>query len=241
MTIKNRGKKITLPQQPLAPADNPSTYLENQPRAQVGEESNSAKSAEFMLKEYERLSSLRMDEVKQSEQRVTFFLTIASAAVGLIVVLAQASSFTLGQVLVIARISLIVLLLFGLNILNRMNARIVQLRTFDLLMSEIRSYFRKSHPELGSYFEKHDRLYMPRNYRFGITTHITRRLRGTLIDLIVLCDALICGGIAFVEFYLRGYRGDLITGLTISVSIVSAILLYMYYYFFMKRLPPFGV
>jgi uncharacterized membrane protein len=209
-------------------------HLEN------GEKIEGNQSAEFLLKEYERLNLLRMDEVKQSEQRVTFFLTIASAAIGLIVVLAQTSSFTTDKILVISRVALIILLLFGLNILNRMNARIVQLRTIDKLMAEIRAYFRKSHPEIAAYFQKYDKLFQSPIYRFNITTHVLRRLRGALIDLIVLSNSLICGGIAFIEFYSRGYRDNLIIVLTVATVIGATTLLYMYYYFFMKRLPPFG-
>jgi hypothetical protein len=37
-------------------------------------------SSEFMLKEYERLHGLVLDEIRQSEQRVNFFVAISSAA-----------------------------------------------------------------------------------------------------------------------------------------------------------------
>lgn len=206
----------------------------------VSEDISESRSEEFLLKEYERLYLLRMDEVKQAEQRVTFFLTIASAAIGLIVVLAQTASLSPDKILAITRVTLIVLLLFGLTILNRMNARIVQLRTFDKLMSEIRGYFRKLNPEIAIYTEKYDKVFQPPSYRFGITKHVLRRLRGTLNDLVILSNALICGGLAFIELYIQGYQSQSLVGLTIAVVIGALVLLYIYFYFFIKRLPPFG-
>jgi hypothetical protein len=206
----------------------------------TSENTKSSQSADFMLKEYERLYLLKMDETKQSEQRVTFFLTIASAAIGSLVLLAQTSSFAPDKILVLARVTLIVLLLFGITILNRMNARFVQLRTFDQLMSEIRVYFRTSYPELAAYFEKHDKLFQPSNYRFNVTKHVLRRFRGTLNDLVILSNALICGALGYIHFYDRGYRGDLIVGLTVAVIIGAIAFFYIHYYYFIRRLPPFG-
>ena len=51
-------------------------------------EGNSS-SIEFMLKEYDRINELWIDENSQAERRVNFFLSIASATIGAIFLIFQ--------------------------------------------------------------------------------------------------------------------------------------------------------
>ncbi len=110
-------------------------------------------SAEFMLKEYDRFVQLFIEENRQTEQRVNFFLTIASGAVGVIILISQVSKLS-GEILYVATLAvLVVLLLFGLSILNRTVTRIVQNRTYHEILVEVQKYFATRDPEVAAYLE----------------------------------------------------------------------------------------
>jgi hypothetical protein len=88
---------------------------------------------EFMMHEYERVHTLVLDEIRQSEQRVNFFLTIATTVGGALLLFSQLSTLTLEIKFAAIERILAVLLLFGLITFNRLNSRIVQLRAFRKL------------------------------------------------------------------------------------------------------------
>jgi len=109
--------------------------------------SENEKSAEFMLKEYGPLYTLMAGESSQAEQRVNFFLTIASGAIGAVIVLSQISNINAATQGV-----LVVLLLFGLTTLNRLNVRVVHQRAYSRLLNEIQNYFAAGDPRIADYF-----------------------------------------------------------------------------------------
>ena len=73
-------------------------------------------SEDFMLKEYDRIHQLWIDENLQAERRVNFFLTITSGTIGAIIVIFEIGNieFYSSQVGLVG--VLIVLFLFGLTL-----------------------------------------------------------------------------------------------------------------------------
>ena len=98
-------------------------------------------SSEFMLAEYERIASLRASEITQTEQRFKFFLTIATAAISVIVVLSQITNLS-QQIYSLAMQGLLfILLLFGLINQNRQNMRYRQLRFYDKQIEDPKLFY----------------------------------------------------------------------------------------------------
>ena len=195
-------------------------------------------SAEFMLKEYERLHELRMSEVVQSEKRVNFFLTIASATGGAIIVVLEISTLAIETLSTIIQGILIILLLFGLTTLNRLNARDAQLRILRQLMAEIRDYFARQDPDIAAYLSK-QRTLQEQKQRFAIVRIVLARLSGSLTDMMMLSNSLICGGIIFIRLSSMGYPIQSIVIWTIVTVVSSMILLYIYHRLIQNKLRPY--
>jgi hypothetical protein len=108
---------------------------------------------EFMLKEHERVYMLMLDESRQAEQRVAFFITMASAVIAAFALLAQTSQIP-DQILSPAiQGILIVLFLYGLTTLNRINARDIQNKAYGRLLAQIQNCFAESDPKIKVYIE----------------------------------------------------------------------------------------
>jgi hypothetical protein len=89
-------------------------------------EDKKSKESSFMLKEYERVYTQVLNDAEHAEKRVNFFLTITSAAVGVLVVLSQLSSVQPRILSVMTQEILIILLLYGVIIQNRLISGILK-------------------------------------------------------------------------------------------------------------------
>lgn len=118
----------------------------------------SSPESEFMLKEYERIHSLVMDEIRQSEQRVNFFIAIASTIGGAILLSLQIQSISLETKLSVIEVVLVILLIYGLIILSRLSDRMVEIRFLSKLQEKIQCYFRKDSQEISSYLKFKEEL-----------------------------------------------------------------------------------
>lgn len=160
---------------------------------------------EFLFKEYDRIHSLWMDENHQVEQRVNFFLTIASASVGGLIVISQITALPVSSIGVAAEGILILLLLFGVTVLNRLNLRTVQVRALRQSMQEIQKYFATHDTEISSYLENQKKYYFVPDYKNIFFRHIQNSFTGGLNDLMIISNALICGGITLVALISNGF------------------------------------
>lgn len=196
-------------------------------------------SAEFMLKEYERVYTIKLNEDAQAEQRVSFFLTVTSAAVGIIVLISQVSNITTEMFSAAIEGVLAVLLLFGLAIFTRLNVRPSQQKAYAKLLAEIQDYFAYLDPEVAAYLEVQRDVFERPSFRSKIVGIILLGLRGSLTQLIVLGNSLICAGIVLTFLYSQGYALQTVVGWTAITFLVSGAFLSAYHYFIGRRLPPF--
>jgi hypothetical protein len=189
---------------------------------------------EFMLHEYDRLHSLVLNETREAEQRVNYFLTITSAIGGALIVFFQLSALAINIRLVATEGILAILLLYGWLTLNRLNSRVAQLSTFRKLQNEIRGFFAKRDSAIASYIRFYEKA-LPSKLGWSII----RMLRGTLQELMIATNALICGAIVLVVLVGRGSPLIEIVGWTILAFISTAMLFAIYHYTIRARLPPF--
>jgi hypothetical protein len=195
-------------------------------------------SAEFMLKEYERLHELRMSEVARADQRVNFFLTIASAIGGVTIVVSQISTLPIETLSAIIQGTLIIVLLFGITILNRLNARDAQVNASRQLMAEIQDYFARGDPDIAVYLSK-QRTLQEQTQKFAIATIIVARLGGSLTDLMIMSNSLLCGGIVLVRLLGMRYPIQAVVVWTIATVIISMMLLHVYSRLIRDKLRPY--
>ena len=195
-------------------------------------------SMEFMLSEYERLNNLILDELRQSEQRVTFFITIASAIGGALVIFAQSKAILLNEKIVAVEGVLTILLIYGLITLNRMTSRIVQLLTFKKLQGAIQQYFASLDSRVTAYLELRKSLSSQSSYSSKFGWQANRLLRGTLHDLVIFTDSIICGSLLLTALIGAGVSLGLKVSLTVTVTIVAWALLRTYHYYMRGKLPP---
>lgn len=185
----------------------------------------------FMLKEYDRLGRLRAREENQCEQRVSFFLTITSAAVGAAVLLVQTGNMYSKQALSATQGLLFVLLLFGLTISNRLNSRTSKQRAYVELMNEIQEYFVVQDSGLRRYLELQNELLHGPSPPQGVISLLLGRLRGTLTDFMALSNAVLCGGIVFTGLVRSRRPNQVAMGWAIAAGLVLVPLLYVYHHF----------
>jgi hypothetical protein len=196
-------------------------------------------SDEFMLKEYDRINGLILDEIRQSEQRVNFFLTIASSAAGVLILFSQSSLLSEEVKFATIEGALGILLLYGFVTLNRMNSRIVQLTTLKIFQKEIQKYFTKGNKEVSDYFKATKGAIDEHPLRKNkLTLGVGRWLRGALQDLMILTNSLICGGITLVALSNAQQSLQSIIIWTSISTILAIIVFYNYHYFMRTRLPP---
>lgn len=188
-------------------------------------EPHGIKSAEFMLKEYERLYTLMVNEDSKLDQRIGFLLTISTATLGGLLLLSQISSISPQIIMSVTIGVLVILLSYGIVIQNRVNMSRVQHTAYKQLINEIQCYFGRRDPEIADYIEIRGRFYQgPKHSR--ITTFFLDRMRGTYNDLMGLTNALLCGGIALTLAVSAGYSSSTIIVWTIGTVAASLALLY---------------
>jgi hypothetical protein len=153
---------------------------------------------DFMLREYDRIHQLWLEENKQVEQRVNFFLAILTATVGAIVFLFQSATLSETEAFYASEGILLLILLFGFSILNRLLIRNVQLKVFRAAIEEIQNYFAAQNEELDSYLSKVKKLYRGEIKMNGLYKFFYYLFNGSLTSLMILSNSLICGGIVMV-------------------------------------------
>lgn len=199
---------------------------------------NNETSENFMLKEYERVHQLWVNELDQSEQRVNYFLTVASAAVGFIIVAFQVPSISKETFVYVAGSILTILLLYGITILNRLTSRQATITAFSHSMNEIQNYFAKRDTEIATYLNSQKIIFRGEKYSHKSPPSFLYMLRGSIKDIMVLSNALICSGLSSLMFFNYGYDSQNILLWSIIVFVLSFTLLYSYSLFIGKRLPP---
>lgn len=195
---------------------------------------DSSASNEFMLKEYELLHLLMLDEKSRGEQRINYFLTISTGAVGVLVVLSQLE-MTDNVILYYVTLGvLLILLMFGLITLNRVISRSVQMSHYIGCMVEIRGFFLGGNPALANYVSSRTaRVSSPKLIPHWLL-FIVRRMTGSLAEFMVVANSLLVGGIILVLLSYRGFSVDRIilwTSVVVSVMLVTLIA----YVFVMRR------
>jgi hypothetical protein len=186
--------------------------------------------SEFMLKEYDRIIQHWLDETRQAEQRVSFFLTLATATTGAIILVSQTSLLPNGLFYVVAQGTLIILLLFGITFLNRLAWRGCQTRAFRQSLIDIQNYFAILDPEVARYLEMQRRIYSGRQHKSTISAIVLGRFGGTLIDTMILGNALIIAGIAAIWLLANGYTTENTVMWVVVTVILSMTILYVYGY-----------
>lgn len=196
---------------------------------------------EFMLKEYERLSSLKVSEQQQAEQRINFFISIATASVGAVLLLFQISNLVQETRLAIIGSILMVQLLFGMTLLNRLATRTKQIKIYNRLLGEIRSYFAEHCPQVSAYLKVYSNPLnsYPPTYRFRFLAHLIDRLRGSFTDFMLLTNSLLVGGIFLVILLSLQLNLILVLCATAAVVLISLVLFDFYYEFLKKIISPF--
>jgi hypothetical protein len=179
-----------------------------------------------------------MASVTRSEQRVNFFLTISSGAIGLLLILLQTNSVSLEVASNMTLSLLAILLAFGITTLNRVIYGATERRVNRKLSEHIQNHFASLDGQIDSYLELRRKLYERPKYRFGLVFSILHRLRGTLTDFMILSNSLICAGIALTILTKLGYHTEAVVIWTIVGGIISILLFYWYYSLIKHRLPP---
>lgn len=187
-------------------------------------------SSEFMLKEYERLHGLVLDEIRQSEQRVSFFVAISSAVGGAMILFLQTQSLPLITRLAGIEVVLVILLIYGLITLSRLSDRNVQLRFLWRLQNSIQHYFAKNDPEISEYLKLKEELSAPYIPNSKIEKLFFAYMRGSIHTLVTFTNSVICGGIIFTALIMFNATYSVTVFITIIVVTISAFLFRGYHY-----------
>ena len=118
-------------------------------------------------------------------------MSIASISIGGVIVLGQTTQIPSETIYLATQGVLITLLLFGLTIFNRVNARVVQLNIYEKMVSEIQSYFSEQDLLLGRYMKYRHELLQRKKSKHRIINMIAplfSRLRGSLTEFMLLCN-----------------------------------------------------
>lgn len=187
-----------------------------------------------MLEEYKRIGALRLFYDQQGENRGRLFLTITSTSIGVLAVLSQTSNIPHQNLLLFSEILAIVLILFGLNILNRLAARAVQLDTYRHLLEKIQEYFSKRDADISYYIEIQKNAF-GRKKRLGI---LGFSLEGTLGDLMMFAISLLVGGLILEKFLQTKIELSISIAISVAAILLSRVLLRIYYEFLKRRISP---
>lgn len=193
---------------------------------------------ELMLKEYDRINELWIDENHQVEQRVNFFITLLSAGIGVLVVIPQVTKSSMNDIATPSLGVLIVLLLFGITVLNRLSLRTVQVRAFRQSMNEIIGFFTKFDVELAEYITRQRAIYDVPDRRNLFFRFIQNSFTGGLSDLVIVSNAVICGGITLIALSVTGYGTILITIAAMITVMITERIFRSYSKFLTDKLRP---
>jgi hypothetical protein len=192
---------------------------------------------DFMMMEYKLIYDLIMEENQITERRVNLFLSISSISIGGVIVLGQTTQIPSETIYLATQGVLITLLLFGLTIFNRVNARVVQLNIYEKMLSEIQSYFSEQDLVLGRYMKyRHGLLQRKRSKHIiiNLVTRLLARLRGSLTEFMLLCNSLLLGGIGMTASF--QFHLPLSSAITVTiVTIVLSFLILSAFYFYVRH------
>lgn len=196
---------------------------------------NKSHGDDFMLKEYDWIHDLWMDENSQCEQRVSFFLIVATGAASALIYIFQSSTSPKENWYLASIGVLFVLFLFGITFLNRINARNVQVSMFTATLKDIQDYFAESDPAITTFLVKQRERYRGSKRRSHFASFMNQILGGSLMHVMVLSNGLICGGMVMLigaASNLNTY--DILLSTTV-VTVGSIISLYAYSNYTRKR------
>ena len=71
----------------------------------------------------------------------------------------------------------------------------MQGKAFHRSLTEINDYFARQDPEIAVYLKNQEKIYQTPTYRFKFISIILTRFRGEIVDVVILANGLICGGI----------------------------------------------
>lgn len=191
----------------------------------------SVHNSEFMLAEYERLHSLVLDEIRQSEQRVSFFITIASTIGGALILFLQSKLLSIGVRLASVEVILVILLIYGLITLSRLSERNAQLKSLWKLQNAIQRYFAKNDEEVAKYLKIREELSIPNNPNSGLEKQAFVYLRGSIHTLVTLANSVICGGIVLTTLIMFNVSYVVIVPVTSASVALSAFTFRAYHYY----------
>lgn len=194
-------------------------------------------SVEFMLSEYERIQSLIFDEIRQCEQRVSFFMTITSAVGGVILLFSQVSTLATDVIVMVSEGVLVTLFIYGMITQNRVSQRNVNLTMYRRLQEDIQMYFARNDPEVGAYVRSLRGAYSV-EHRSKLQVKFLKWFRGTLQDLMILTNSLLCAGIISVALLTTNLPLQAVAGCTVVTAIGAVMLIRRYHYYMRSKLPP---
>jgi hypothetical protein len=153
----------------------------------------------FLIHRADALARDTADEERQSEERIKFFMSIAGGAIGLVGLFLRNEWFGSGDKwFPIVLGTLIVLLLFGLQTLNRLNWRYIHRTKSHRLWLNIMDVCCTFFPQIHSHMKMH-KLY---ENRFNTLPFIPRKLRGSPAEFMYLANGLIIAGL-WLSFGIR--------------------------------------
>jgi hypothetical protein len=208
-------------------------------------DSSSDEEREFMLREYERLNGLRLDELRQSEQRVNFFLTISSAIGGGLVIFGQNQLLSPRELFFVIEGTLTVLFAYGFITLNRLITRSNNLRAIRKLQYRIQDYFAKRSPYVNSYIEFKKVIFSQEELPFKLSgfrlcsvgSDVLLIVRGTLEDFVVFTNSIILT--TMIILLLNQIKTPVVLKIFLFVfSIVLFYLLFKVYFSYARRIIP---
>jgi VIT1/CCC1 family predicted Fe2+/Mn2+ transporter len=195
---------------------------------------------DFMLREYQRLYELSRVSLGNSEQRVTFFLTLSSAVAGILFFFMGRTSQLAPHRAVSAAVSaLIVLLVYGMTTLNRIVWGSEQRLYYERLMKEIRRYFAQRDPRIAPYLELQDSLLNRPVGQSRLAAAVLQIHRGRLTDFLILSNGLICGATTVIVLSSAGWLQIHAIIVAIIVMLTTMLLFYWYYGRIRKNMPIF--
>ncbi len=198
-------------------------------------------SFDFMMMEYKLIYDLIIEENNISERRVNLFLSISSLSIGGVIVLGQTTQIPSETIYLATQGVLVTLLLFGLTIFNRVNARVVQLNIYEKMLSKIQSYFSEQDLLIGQYMNyRHELLQRKkgRNKIINTTFSLLSRLRGSLTEFMLLCNSLLLGGIGMTASFQFHLPFSSVMVVTIATIIFSFLVLSAFYFFIRRYISP---
>ncbi len=179
----------------------------------------------FMLKEYERIHNMMVNERKDADTRVNYFLTIVTASIGLLVFLFQASNIY-HQILLPATVSILsIQLLYGLIIQNKLTMRTVQLASYREVLVKIQDIFSSNSEIIAGYFDYQREILKLNNT--GLRKFVADRLMGNLSDFVALTNSILTGGTILTILIANNQPPDVILIWTITTFILAGTILYL--------------